>query len=499
MKNGRNVALTALMAGALAVPLAIGPQQARADELSQLRANNQLLQQRLDQLAAAATAAPVRPGTATLAGSFPRSFLIPGTDTSIRIGGFVRLNMNWVLSGATAGNGISGEPNNTIGENGILLSTPLNVGALCAPAAACDAQRRLHAESTGNFGMNVRESRLRVETRTPTAWGPAGTVIEFDFAGGSVGKLHVPDSLSPRLRLAYGTLGPWLAGQAYSLFNDLESHATTLDFGGDVGATGVVRPPQLRYTWKSPYPGVTVAGDIEAPDTTLITPTFEGDRSGTTTVGGVPIIKNSFPDLVGAITLHQPWGHLSLRGVLTDDQVNDGRFISRTYLGYGGALSGSLKPLWFGFTRDVFTWGVSGGTGMERYLNGSDTWNLASNLTHLPATAAEALADHITQTDAWQGHVGYEHWWGPHLRSNASFGIQHKNFPTALIAGGAPCNTVINCWTANRELMTTHLNLVYSPVSFVDAGVEWVWGHRKTNANFEGNVNTIIGQITVKF
>ena len=396
------------------------------------------------------------------------------------------------------GYGISGEPNNSIDENGVLLSTPLNVGAACTDPK-CDAERRAHAESTGNFGMNVRESRIRIETRTPTAWGPASTVIEFDFAGGSPGKLHVPDSLSPRLRLAYGTLGPWLAGQAYSLFNDLESHATTLDFGGDVGATGVVRPPQLRYTWKSPYPGLEVAGDIEAPDTTLISPSFALDRSGTTTVGGVPIVKNSFPDFIGAITWNQPWGHLSLRGLLVDHQVNDGRFISRPYLGYGGASSGCVKPLWFGYTRDVITWGFSGGTGMERYFNSSHAFDLVTNLTALPASVAEANAIFVTQTTGWQGHVGYEHWWGPHLRSNASFGIQHKDYPSELIAGGAPCNTVVNCWTANRELMTTHLNLVWSPVSFVDAGVEWVWGHRKTNTNYEGNVNTIIGQFTVKF
>jgi DcaP outer membrane protein len=503
MTRKRTIATLAALGGfTAALTLMSGLPGARADELSELRANNQLLQQRLDQLAAAATAAPVQPGTASLAGSFPRSFLIPGTDTSIAISGFARLNIDWFLSGAAAGNGISGEPNNTIDENGVLLSTPLNVGALCV-SAACDENRRLHAQSTGNFGMNVRESRLRVETRTPTAWGPASTVIEFDFAGGSVGKLHVPDSLSPRLRLAYGTLGPWLAGQAYSLFNDLASHATTLDFGGQVGESGTVRPPQLRYTWKTPYPGIEIAGDIEAPDTTLISPTFALDRSGTTTVGGVPVVKNSFPDFVGRIDFHQPWGHLSVRGVLTDDQVNDGRFISRTYLGYGGAISGDVKPMWFGWTKDDITWGFTIGTGMNRYFNSSTAFDLVTNMTHLPTSLAAANAIFVTQASGWEGGVGYEHWWTPTIRSNFSSSIERQEFPSTLLTNfgtlGSCASGLNNCWTANKELITAHVNLVWSPVSFVDAGIEYVYGHRLTNANYEGNVNTIIGQFTVKF
>jgi hypothetical protein len=80
------VAASALI---VAIAFAMTP-AARADELSDLRVNNQLLQQRLDQLS---QTAPDHPEPATgkglAAGSFPRSFLIPGTDTSVRVGGSV--------------------------------------------------------------------------------------------------------------------------------------------------------------------------------------------------------------------------------------------------------------------------------------------------------------------------------------------------------------------------------------------------------------------------
>ena len=98
---------------------------ARADELADLRANQLLLQQRIDQLAQAQgqplapepgpppplsggagggygigiTGAKAAPNAPVAGGSFPRSFLIPGTDTSIRVGGFVDITILDFLNG----------------------------------------------------------------------------------------------------------------------------------------------------------------------------------------------------------------------------------------------------------------------------------------------------------------------------------------------------------------------------------------------------------------
>src|SRR5689334_23294053 len=117
-----------------AIALLTGLPAAQADELADLRANQELLQRRIDQLAQAAPvikgpgtapamgAEPV-PGQAIIGGSFPRSFLIPGTETSIRLGGFIDLTGLYFLQGANSGN--PGLPSSNAGQNGNLNSLPI--------------------------------------------------------------------------------------------------------------------------------------------------------------------------------------------------------------------------------------------------------------------------------------------------------------------------------------------------------------------------------------
>jgi type II secretory pathway pseudopilin PulG len=83
----------AILAGAAAILVASAvPFAARADELSDLRANSLLLQQKIDQARALngdAPAASAPDGQSSLQGGFPGSFRVPGTETSVRVGGNV--------------------------------------------------------------------------------------------------------------------------------------------------------------------------------------------------------------------------------------------------------------------------------------------------------------------------------------------------------------------------------------------------------------------------
>jgi hypothetical protein len=82
----------------LAVLLAAtGFSAARADELSDLRANNTLLQQKLDQISQEQRAGAPEDRQAPRPGNFPRSFAIPGTETSVRIGGTLTESFGYSL------------------------------------------------------------------------------------------------------------------------------------------------------------------------------------------------------------------------------------------------------------------------------------------------------------------------------------------------------------------------------------------------------------------
>jgi hypothetical protein len=110
MSGKRNAGGMAAIGTAAALILLAGFPAAMADELSDLRANQQALQQQLNQLqpnqtqagpqatpptAPAANGASPPPDLPLLGGSFPRSFVIPGTDTSVRVGGSIDETLNY--------------------------------------------------------------------------------------------------------------------------------------------------------------------------------------------------------------------------------------------------------------------------------------------------------------------------------------------------------------------------------------------------------------------
>jgi Porin subfamily/DcaP outer membrane protein len=532
MTRKRNFGRAAAIGGLTAtIALPTGLPAANADELADLRANQELLQRRIEQLAQAAQGRPgvpgaygaeAHPGEMATQGSFPRSFLIPGTDTSIRIGGFIDETLDYYFQGGP----VNGTQSTTVGVTGNLEVVPLNVhsnsivSGFPTPGNIVPVQVQ---NSRGNsvFLQSPRETRLNVETRTPTAWGESRTFIEFDFAGGnnfSTNNLTtVSDSLIPRLRYAYGTLGGFLAGQANSNFADPDANAETLDFGGPAGQAGVVRIPQVRYTYTGPY-GSAWSISAETPETDIVTPagnvktdTNLGQNpvtSGTTTgcvANGITIsatagcalafnpTKSSAPDITFASYWAEPWGHVDFRGVVRPTlTVNDGRFIDRSFVGGGGGVSGDVKPGWFGWEKDDFLWQFTVGNGLGRYLNSSNGAALATNFLSSPATAAAAASILVKPVGEFGYQLGYQHFWLANLRSTVVYGYEYSGYPTQLIG---PTQAI----TSNKVLQTAHANLIWSPVAFIDAGVEYMWGQRQTVANIKGQQQTLIGKFRVKF
>lgn len=51
----------------------------------------------------------------------------------------------------------------------------------------------------------------------------------------------------------------------------------------------------------------------------------------------------------------------------------------------------------------------------------------------------------------------------------------------------------------NKELINSHVNLIWNPVPFVDLGIEYTWAHRVVQSNLNGDMNALIGRMRVQF
>jgi hypothetical protein len=518
----------------------------RADELADLRANQELLQRRIDQLAQVPPPPPPGPGGPVTAGSFPRSFVIPGTEVSLRVGGQGVGSVIWYLKGRARGGSLNGQGGeNEIftdgqGGTGNLPSIPLNTHTF---SAGPNAPAGFGHSRSSSWNFSGKQSRVFLDARTPSPYGEVKAYIEFDFAASNTNTILNNNQGSvngyiPRFRQGYATLGGLLMGQTQGTFTDNDSDPELLDFGGTTATLFVARTPQVRYTYPLPY-GMSVAVSAENPNplfagpfgtfytdtnqiptasscAALTTPAITTTATGSATIGGTTVANNitnaclgnaAFfnpsqdlaPTFVARWRIEQPWGHIQVGASAVTYTLNDGIFLNRSFIGYGGALSGNF----FTWGKDNLTWSVGGGDGLGDQISNNigvatnfggalhgQTFNATDSRSFFTTNRALYDASVLATTIVSYGaKIGYQHWWMPGLRSTVDFSINHNDVPALIQASGRAA--------VNKELSLAHANLIWSPVAFLDLGVEGAWGHRVVAANLKGDAWTL--QTSMKF
>jgi hypothetical protein len=569
MTKKRNLCTVAAIGGPIAVfSLLTGSPASSADELADLRANQELLQKRIDQLSQAApgsvpipgqyvpgygppTGAP-GPNQPVTSGSFPRSFLIPGTDTSLRIGGFVNVTPLWYINGAAQSsqlNGQGGINNQTFfdgqGGTGNLPGIPLN-----------NSINRSRGES---FDISPRTSRFLFDARTPTAWGEIKAYLEMDFAYNNTNVNQNNGSASvqafyTRLRKAYGTFDGFEGGLDTGILHDSDADPELVDQGGGATANGRGRETQIKYTYAGPYGTVfTVGGENPVPrlqgpfgqvdiDTNQI-PSIAAcsvTGSGGTLTALTPSsnaclgsnaffspLRQTMPEWIGTARVNQPWGHVQIGAIVRNDKLDDGQYLNRNYLGYGGTVSGDTHPFSGNpgpLGKDDLGFMACGGIEMaNQCANGvgvvtnfgapivvpglgpggtpllvnpltNVNWNQGINArTTVNGINVRQAYDRLVSSQSgasWGGQIWYQHWWTDNLRSTLEISGIWNDMNTNILGQNN---------TNNKLLGIAHGNLFWSPVAFVDFGLEYAWGHRVTVANFKGDANTIQGEFRVRF
>jgi hypothetical protein len=549
-------AFAAITGPIAAIALLAGSSAARADELADLRANQELLQKRIDQLSQAPPpgapgpyvpgfGAETRPLNAPVTvGSFPRSFLIPGTDTSLRIGGYANGEVIWRLHGAAPGgqlNSQGGNPNQTfedgLGGTGNLASIPLNnsIG---------------HARS-GAFTISGRNSRLLFDARTPTAWGEAKAYLEFDFSFNNTNVVYSnnmgsTNSAITRFRKGYATLGGLEAGQDTGVLHDPDADPELVDQGGMATNGGRSRSAQVKYTYQGPYGTVFVVG-VENPvpqmqsifgqtyiDTEQIPNIAACSVTGNTAAnlpattaclgsnGFFSPLQASMPEWIATARINQPWGHLQVGGIIRDTRLNDGQYLFQEFVGYGGTISGDAHP--FSGTpgplgKDDLGFGLCIGNGMgNQCANGAGivtsfgapinvpgvgfvnpltntNWNqningrtLVNGVNVRQGYDRLVRSQNVPSQAAW---IWYQHWWTDNLRSTVMISGIYNDINTGI--------TGIQTTQSNKFLADGEVNLFWSPVAFVDFGGSYFYGHRQTTLNFRGDAYALEALMRVRF
>ena len=306
-------------------------------------------------------------------------FLIPGTQSMLRMGGFARTDLIHDFKPA--------------GNNSMFVTSSIPTG----PNPGNDST-----------SMSIVPSRLSFEFRSNHSFGgPMRIYYENDFANN-------PDNVPAfRLRHFYGQWSNVLVGQTWSAFQDADAFPDTVDFKGPNAMTFRLQP-LIRYTHAINKEN-NIALSIEQPGT-------EAPTSVNTPTGPVPITPTTpLPDFVLKYRYEESRFHIQNSWLFRSLGGFSGTQIERQVFGWGGMLSAAGTV----YKRDNIILQGTFGEGIGRYINdlnaGSGTDVGFSNPVRLQAIPT------------YGGFAAYQHFWDERWRSTATYGYLHANLPSGAI------------------------------------------------------------------
>jgi hypothetical protein len=381
--------------------------------------------------------------------------------------------------------------------------------------------------NNGSFHFSAKDFSFGFITSTPTAMGDLGTVLIL----GAGSNLNDPSGFSQAFQnvgvvVAFGTLGPFMAGMNGTLLSDDDAAPDTmgepLALAGQLGGI----QPSFRYTWKGPG-GFSLAGSLEQDFTggvaagavgnfpnqlfnplvnSLLTSGGPGaltDAAGpdtpfnTGTLGG----RTTWPDLILKARLDQPWGHIALAGFVhqlssacaevqctptpnlgapAGDTFVGGALPNFTKTGYGLNLTGHLNT----WGKDTLKAGAFWGKGVDHYMGdygGNQGMEVGAGPTCGGGTTAKETWCGAYIPTSYGLYAAYQHFWTEALRSTFGAGYSHVDtnvnytiMPAAIGMLG-PFYNAAN--VDNESHFSAVANLVWSPVPKVDLGLEYLYYH----------------------
>ena len=400
---------------------------------SRLQDGDVLLSERLDRLEQQLQEAPEDPMVAQQ-DFFPGSWRVPGTNSAMRIGGFVKMNIVQ-----------SFDP--------LITRDRFIVGSIPPSSVNIDGAER-------GTVLTAQQSRINLDLRDNTEFGMLRAFVEGDFAG---------ENESFRLRHAFGQFDQLLAGKTWSTLMHLDVTPEEIDFEGINGRINV-RQPQLRF-----FPEIgsqlnlRVALEDPNPDVT------GGEGANTVFDAIVSLDWESGDDYQG------PFNDWTLQTALIGRQlkgrVQDTGAVDST--GAWGLVTSGMIPFGEMPEGNRVVWQLTVGEGIGRYINDLGTIG-GQDAIFSPDGKLEALP-------VFAGYLSYQHRWNPRWRSNATFSwvkvdtYDYQSSPEYVALYGDPYERTIRA----------SANVIFSPVRRVELGAELLWGERRNANNTKGDATQL--------
>ena len=373
--------------------------------------------------------------------SFPNSIPIPGSEARFRIGGYAKLDFIQDLD--------------YVGDRYEFELATIPVEG--TPAAALGGRTTLHA----------KESRVSFDFRTvgrneKRNWAfPLQIFVEVDFFDD-----RETFAYQPRLRLAYGVIGRFLAGRTWAVTTDLSALAGTIDLSGGDSVYGSSRTAQVR--WEDTIgKSLKWAVGIEDPQLSIGNPLDLGGQN-----------RTSLPNFAGKLRWEGRNGsHIQLGADLFRLEWQGGDAgPSDTQVGYGVSLSGRYL-IGRGNRNAVVGTATVGSGSAHRVIS----------LSFDGGNDAVITPNGLDAISHWQVYGGYSHYWTKSLNSTVSAAWADLE------------NSEFQPGSAIHRAGSVHANLIWFPYKLVSTGIEYMWGVRENKDGAEGTASRIQFMVKYKF
>jgi hypothetical protein len=446
-------------------------------------------------------------------------YYIPGTDTCIKVGGYVRFEAYH--------NSPDGAYPNYTSNIGAFTRTANTYAMMARFRLTTDVRTQTEygtLRSYFSFGLNFL-NRPNEPYDTGAVALPAGTVSGFTFA----------------LERAFIQFAGFTIGRADSFFafyNGAAYGFVPMQLDGSSGPAGL---NVFAYTWQFGN-GLSASVSLEdafarsAGVLDVSAATFGAAANGLDTAG------QQIPDIVANLRVDQSWGSAQIMGSLHQVagryfQNSVGVLNNNTATGViscptqGINGPGVANTTTCGHPGDKWGWAVGAGltlnmpwdkkdtlSGVIAYAEGNTravTFGQTSNFMHKDggigfgiisdgvfrsAGVIPGYDGSIQLTKSWGGSVAFEHYWTPSLRTAWTFGylaIEHNDTAKLLVQRGADgAGAAFNCRTGNTNVVYTGAcdpdwsiwrltsRTMWNPVANLDVGLEVAY--TKLNSGFVG-------------